>query len=79
MTEKQQSLESIPLNIRSLAVIITLVLQLSALIWGAAKIDAAVNQLETTVGKLVTDVRTIEELNVRVAVLEQLVKTPPQR
>lgn len=79
MPPEKPSIESIPLNIRSLAVIITLVLQLSALIWGAAKIDAAVGQLEQTVGKLVTDVRTIEELNVRVAVLEQLVKTPPRR
>lgn len=68
------------ITFRNAAVLFTFLLQLSALIWGAAKIDSAVKNLETTVTRLVSDYETVEDLNVRVTVLErELARRPAGR
>lgn len=79
MSSERPAVDSTPLNLKNLVFIVSFFLQLSVIVWGAAKIDSSVKTLEKTVERLVTDVKTIEELNVRVSVLEELVKRPAKR
>lgn len=79
MPPERPSLDSSPINLKNLVFIVSFFLQLSVLVWGAAKIDSSVRTLEKTVERLVTDVKTIDELNVRVTVLEELSKRPAKR